>query len=275
MQVIGLCRFSYPALGGFQVEHASPQERMAYLWADDRLEERFRLFEAIALPCLKAQKDGDFELIVLIGDEFPAQHQDRLHALCATLPQIRIVKEPPRNNREVCKALLNAARRNPGDPCIQFRYDDDDAVSVDFIANLRAAARDIEPLTRQHRAVGMDWPQGRIAEASAAGIAATEIYRPYYVAALGVHVAGHCNLTIHNFMHERLPRFMPCVSYPDADAFVRTHNGYNDSRQKKVRPVEVSPLSPAEEGLFRERFAIDADNVRRVFSTPQQSSFAV
>jgi hypothetical protein len=53
MQVIGLCRFSYPALGGFQVLHDTTEDRMAYLWSKERLEERFRLLETVALPCLR------------------------------------------------------------------------------------------------------------------------------------------------------------------------------------------------------------------------------
>ncbi|MCP3879258.1 MAG: hypothetical protein GY701_12850, partial [Sulfitobacter sp.] len=50
MQVLGLCRFSYPALGGFQVGHDSTADRIAYLYDPARLEERFRLFETVALP---------------------------------------------------------------------------------------------------------------------------------------------------------------------------------------------------------------------------------
>ena len=56
MQVIGLCRFSYPAIGGFQVEHAKIAEREAYLYAEDRMEQRFRTFESFTLPCMKAAK---------------------------------------------------------------------------------------------------------------------------------------------------------------------------------------------------------------------------
>ena len=37
MQVIGLCRFSYPALGGFQVVHETIEERIAYLYSDARI----------------------------------------------------------------------------------------------------------------------------------------------------------------------------------------------------------------------------------------------
>ena len=71
MQAIGLCRFSYPALGGFQVEHETIEERIAFLYQYERLEERFRLFEAIALPCLRAQTDPDWGLVIIIGDQFP------------------------------------------------------------------------------------------------------------------------------------------------------------------------------------------------------------
>ncbi|MEL7133282.1 MAG: putative rhamnosyl transferase [Pseudomonadota bacterium] len=268
MQIIGLCRFSYPAIGGFQVGHETAQERMSYLWAHDRLEERFRLFETMALPCLRAQTDQDFDLLILIGDTFPKAHRDRLHDLTADIRQVQIITEPPAPSRDMSKKLLNAARRDPSKPCIQFRHDDDDACAVDFIAKLRAAAQDVEPLTRKHKTVAFDWNQGYVAEVGEAGIAATRIHRPFYVSALGMYIKGNAKTTIHNFMHERIPQFMPCITYADADMFVRTHNGYNDSRQKQVKDWPVEPLTPEQITLFRDRFAVDIDTVRRVFSAP-------
>ena len=130
MQVIGLCRFSYPAIGGFQIEHASLEERIAYLYAEDRLEERFQLMETVALPCLREQTDQDFELIIVIGDSLPKQHRERLQDITADIPQVRIHSEPPRNQRQVMKEILNKARRDPDAPCLPFRHDDHDAGSV-------------------------------------------------------------------------------------------------------------------------------------------------
>lgn len=268
VQVIGLCRFSYPAIGGFQVDHETLEERMAYLWADDRLEERFRLLETLALPCLRAQTDPDFDLVILIGDQFPKHHRDRLHDLTADMPQVQITAQPPHHSRAMSKRLLNAARNDPSKPCIQFRHDDDDACAVDFVEKLRTATRDCAPLMEKHKTVGLDWNHGYVAEVGGHGISATDLYRPFYVSALGVHVRGGCTQTIHNFMHERIPQFMPCVTFADPDMFVRTHNGYNDSRQKAVKNVPVSPLTPEQEDLFRTRFAVDVDAVRRVFSAP-------
>lgn len=268
MQVIGLCRFSYPAIGGFQVEHETIEQRIAYLYAEQRLEERFQLLETVALPCLRAQTDGDFELIIVVGDQLPKQHLDRLHDLTSNMPQVRIHGEPPRPQREVMKEILNAARKDPAKPCLQFRYDDDDAVALDFIARLRAASKDAESLTAQHKAVAFDWNKGLVAEFGPTGISATEIFRPFYVAALGMQIRGNSPMTIMNFAHEKISRFMPCVTYADPVMFVRSHNSSNDSRQKKVKPVPVEPLTLQQQKMLRDRFAIDVDDVKRVFGKP-------
>ena len=266
MQIIGLCRFSYPAYGGFQVEHETIEERIAFLYGEQRMEERFQLMESVALPCLKEQTDQDFELIIVIGDSLPKHHSDRLHDLCAGIPQIRIHTEPPRKQRAVMKEILNAARRDPSQPCLQFRHDDDDAVSVDFIERLRTTASDCSGLVAKNRTVAFDFNRGYVAEVGANGIAATEIHRPYYVASMGMYVEGDCHLTIMNFAHEKIHRFMPTVTITDAPMFVRTHNGFNDSRQKPVKDIPVEALTLEQEGEFFARFAMDSDHIRRVFS---------
>lgn len=266
MQVIGLCRFSYPAIGGFQVEHGSIEERIAYLYNEARLEERFRLLETLALPCLRAQTDQDFDLIMLIGDSLPARHEARLRALVADMPQVKIRKEPPRKQREMMKEVLNEARRNPNRPCLQFRHDDDDAVSVDFVERLRASIKDCRGLFRDNRTVAVDFNKGYIAEVGAQGIAATEVFRPFNVAALGMYVRGGCPVTIMNFAHEKLPRFMPAVSYSDAPMWVRSHNEYNDSRQKSAKSIAVEPLTAELEAEFQYRFALRQSQVVQVFS---------
>ncbi|MEP1760937.1 MAG: putative rhamnosyl transferase [Sulfitobacter sp.] len=265
MQVIGLCRFSYPAIGGFQVDHETIEERIAYLYDDRRLEERFQLFEAVVVPSLRAQTDPDFELIIVIGDQLPAHHRARLEALITDLPQARIHAEPPRPQREVMKEILNAARRDFEAPCLQFRCDDDDAIAVDFVARLRKAASDCSALTAQHKAVAFDWNKGFIAEYSKDGIAAIEVFRPFDVAALGIWVKGNCHLTIMNFAHNKINRFMPAVSFNEPRMFVRGHNASNDSRQKPVKGVAVAALDAAQANEFRDRFAIQLDQVQRIF----------
>jgi hypothetical protein len=73
-------------------------------------------------------------------------------------------------------------------------------------------------------------------------------------------------MTIMNFAHNKINRFMPTVSFDTKHMFVRGHNGSNDSRQKGEKPADVAPLTPEQEEMFRTRFAIDADTVRAAFS---------
>ncbi|MEM7061357.1 MAG: putative rhamnosyl transferase, partial [Pseudomonadota bacterium] len=265
--VIGLCRFSYPAIGGFQVDHNAIADRISYLYAPERLSERFRLFETVSLPGLRAQTDQDFTLLIAIGDSLPKLHVDRLHDLTHGMPQVRIVARGPQRHRAVMKDLLNAARLSPDQPCIQFRHDDDDAVSLDFVERLRQTASDSSGLLRSNRTVALDFNRGYVAEFGSDGVSAAEQVRPLCAVALAMHVAPKCNQTIMNFAHHKMGQFMPVISQTDEPMWVRSHNAYNDSRQKNAKQVPVAPLTPDQERDFAIRFAIDADQVRRVFGS--------
>lgn len=267
IQVIGLCRFSYPALGGFQVEHDTIEERIAYLYAPERLEERFALFETVALPALKAQTDPDFTFLIVVGDQMPEAARARLDALVADMPQAEVIALPPLQQREIMKDVMRAARIDPSQGCLQFRFDDDDAVAVDYIARLRQAAKDTAGLCKQNKTVAFDWVQGMMAEFSAEGIKLKPTDRPLFVAGLGMHVRGGCPQTIMSFGHTKLPRFMPTLQFPKPLMYVRGINGFNDSRQKGEKPIPMEWSTDDDVLMLRERFAIDLEQVRRVFGS--------
>lgn len=268
MQVIGLCRFSYPGEGGFQVEHNDLSERIAYLYDDARMEDRFRQFECISLPALKRQTDPDFTFVVLIGDQMPARWRNRLESLLSDMPQAVIRACAPGPHRTVMQAVLNDAKTDPEKPCLQFRHDDDDAVAVDFVERLRGVAMDCAGLVVTNRLVGIDFNRGYSAEAGPDGIRAVENVMPLYGVALGMAVRGGVRQTIMNFGHKKLNRFMPVVSLTDSPMFVRGHNPFNDSRQKEgVATPRMQPLDAQTKTVFKDRFAIDEDEVRRVFSS--------
>lgn len=266
MQIIGFCRFSYPAEGGFQVEHETIDDRMAYLYSEARMQERFAHFECICLPGLKAQTDADFAFVILVGDQMPAPYRAQLDALVADFEQAHVVALPPMAHRKACQTVLNAAR-DMDQPCLQFRHDDDDAVAVDFVAHLRQAADDIAPLLARNRYVGFDWNRGYVGRPDARGICAEETVTPYWGVAEAMYVRAGTQKTIMNFGHNKINRFMPTVTFTDPPMYVRGHNDHNDSRQKDhVKESPLPRLDGTGEALFKTRFAIDADHVRRVFA---------
>ena len=266
MQAIGLCRFSYPALGGFQIQHDTIADRIAFLYAQERLEERFRLFEHISLPCLKAQTNEDWEMIIVIGDSLPPPHRDRLFDLVADIPQISIQVHEPRPQRQIMKEVFNKARKDPSKPCLQFRYDDDDAVAIDFIARFREAADDCASLNAKHPLVGYDWSVGYAAQFSEEGVIAKQIQVKQYVAALGMHVRGGSKFTIMNFAHTKLDQYMPMVTFADCPMWIESHNGYNDSRASQRRRIPYEPLTDAEYMIFKDRFAINPAEILTTFA---------
>jgi hypothetical protein len=266
MQVLGLCRFSYPGIGGFQIEHDSLEERIAFLYAPERLEERFRFFECFTLPSIRGQLDPDFTFLIVIGDSLPPEHRARLEALVQDVPQVQIQAHPPGPHRDVMKAAINSARDGRADPCLQFRLDDDDAVAVTFVARLRAAARQVAGLLEDHRHIALDFNRGFIARPGPGGIEATAIHKPLWTAGLALMVRRGVNVTVMNFAHHAMGRKMPTVSLPTDNMMLRGHNDYNDSRQRAgVKPVQLGLLDAEGEQMFRDTYNIDADHVRRVF----------
>ncbi|NOD32908.1 MULTISPECIES: putative rhamnosyl transferase [unclassified Ruegeria] len=268
MQVLGLCRFSYPAIGGFQTMHASVEERRQFLYRHDRLEERFRLFETIALPGLRQQTDQDFHLRIVIGECLPKPAFDRLNDLTADLKQVQIVARSPGRHRKVMQEVLNAARQSLDAPCLQFRHDDDDAVAVDFVERLRGTAVDCAALLQSRTMVAIDFNCGYLARANAQGIQAIRVHRPLMTAGLGMFVQGGNRKSIMNFAHNRMNRAMPVVTRPDGPMWVRGLNRFNDSPRTRSTNADLSPLSPPQKAEFLSRFAIDQTYVRQVHAAP-------
>lgn len=261
MQVLGLCRMSYPALGGFQTEHDTTAERVRFLYAPERMAARLRAFEAFTLPALKAQTDPDFTLVVVIGADLPQPWRDRIEGLLAGLPQAVLRALPPGRHRSVMQQVINEAR--DGRPCIQFRMDDDDAVGVGFVQKVRAAAADLRALTDRHRLVAIDFTRGHSARPCADGIEAEAVERQLWVPSLAVVAAPREPLTVMNFNHVKLWQFMPVLSLTDPDMFVRGLNDWNDS---DVAPGPGARLLDAQgEALFRRAYGIDADRVRALY----------
>ena len=268
MQTILFCRFSYPAEGGFQVDHDSIEERRAYLYDPARMEARLALFEHFCLPGLKAQTEPDFDLVVLVGTCLPDRYLARLQTLLGDLPQARIIARDPAPHRQVCQSVLNAARKHINQPCLQVRHDDDDALAVDFVARLHKAVADCAALVLGHKLVGFDWNRGHTLRRSDINrFEIAETVTPYLGVAQAMAVQGGVRQSQMNFAHSRINRFMPTVSFTDPPMFLRAQHAHNDSRQKPnvAHPDFHAPTLDHIEMLGR-RFALTADAVELAFS---------
>lgn len=269
MEVIGICRFSYPAIGGFQVEFPTVEERRAYLYAPERMETRFRTFETMTLPALRAQTDGDFKLLVIVGECLPNAYRERLMDLLSDLPQALVRSYPPRKHRPVMREAVNSVRSFGRQPSLQFRMDDDDAVAVSYVARLRDVAAQMRDLAARYPVIAIDFNRGFIVRPGANGLAVAPTDAPYTTAGLAVMVQPGEKRCVMNFTHNKIATIMPTLTLTDENMMLRGYNDWNDSRQKPhVKPVALKPLDWKGEELFRSVYNIDAEHVRRVFSAP-------
>ncbi|MEP5729835.1 MAG: putative rhamnosyl transferase [Sulfitobacter sp.] len=267
MQTIGICRFSYPGDGGFQVEHESLQDRIDYLYAPARMAERFATFETMMLPPLKAQTDDDFTLLIVIGESLPPPYRERLEAAVEHMPQVVIQAHAPGPHRKVMQEAINSVRRFDNAPCLQFRMDDDDAVACTYVERLRETATDVSALAAKHRHIAIDFNQGYIARPSATGLDVCATNAPYTTAALALMFQPDLRLSVMNFAHMKVGQKMPTVTIAEEDMLIRGHNDFNDSRQKAgIRAPRLAPLNAAGKADLKATFDIDADMVSAAFS---------
>lgn len=143
-QIIGTCRFSFLGKGDWigmrgnvVVDAEKLNQQLAVIYAPGRLARRFEAFEKMLLPSIRAQTDPDFQLWILTSPELPDYAMQRLQMVCADIPQIHIIVSKERMTKKAFVGPLRQAEEEAGGTVVQFRIDDDDALSKNFIARLK------------------------------------------------------------------------------------------------------------------------------------------
>ena len=266
MQVIGLCRFSYPAAGGFQRIHETNEERRAYLYADARLTLRFRLFESFCLPSIANQTDTDFTFIILIGTDLPLWAKERLHTLTRPYPWIQILAKPTQRHRDITAEVINEAITQKGQPALQFRLDDDDAVNVEFVELAKANAAALAPAMSEVPSFAIDYCTGFSATIHSDGLHIEPVTQTLWTPALAAVFKRSGDRTIMNFGHHKLFKSMPVVSYCNRTMFIRSFHTDNDSVRDTRNIVTTAALDDDMASVMKDTFGIDHDRIKQIWS---------
>jgi hypothetical protein len=263
-QIVGVCRFSFPATVGFKLSGAGPDAVIETLYAPDRMRLRFAYFESICLPSLAAQTDPDFTLVVLIGDAMPIKWRRRLKALRGAYPFLEICAAEPLGPLQATRRAFRIGASEDVPFVTGFRLDDDDAVARDYIERLRATSDLLldNGLATADRPVAIGFQSGLYWSLNQPGL---PLFRHSEARPLG---QGSAMITpydmkqnIFRWNHTQLLARVPCWTDPAPDMFLRTLHGGNDST--RTVPVNAHLLLPEEaEAALRDRFGIDAANTR-------------
>lgn len=230
VQLLGLCRFSHLGTPAFQQEHASLAERRAFLYDPARLERRWFWFENVALPALVAQTDPDFTLVVMTGPDLPEPYLGNLRELAEIMPQMRLeLMGPMETHLQACMAAIRPHVDPAADVVGHFRHDDDDAVSVNYIALARSDFAFAEPLFRRAGRVSIDYSRGLVLKADATGLRVRPRIIHNATAALTIYLKPDADRCAIHYPHWKLALSMPGLVLASQPQFVRVLHRDNDS----------------------------------------------
>lgn len=257
IQALGLCRFSLPSIGAFQSQDGSIEDIRARLYQPERLNQRLAWFEHVTLPALRHQTDPDFTLVLLIGADLPEPWRGALCALTEDVPQIRIETAEPGPHRALCADAMRPHLRPEAEFVAQFRLDDDDAISTDFIARMR---RDLQPvlgLLELRDQFAVDYGRGFVLRWTEEGLIAEPRYARQWTPGL-VHVSRPAlGRFILDIDHSKMWRHMTLLSWTDEYMWIRGAHGGNDSDVPGAGGERITLAPERIDRQLTSRFKID------------------
>jgi hypothetical protein len=249
--IVGFMRFSVVTQthkrGYKSTRDKTVAEAVATILEPTRVENRLSLVETMPLPSLSAQTDPDFVLHMLISAELQAVHKARVYALAQELQYLSIVEIGLHDDVQERMAALIVL----GEPTVTFRLDDDDAVGVHHIEDLRRLAiPDNEGCFLSH-------PNGIYVQPVGDQLVVQEVNHLHNAFGLGYfstqgetvfHVGAHNQAGVRVATSER-PR-----------AWARSIHSASDSGEGFMQNAPAVALEPE---LFPEFYFIDFDKLRR------------
>ena len=260
IQVLGICRFSFPAeLSSFRQNRDSLDARRAALYSAERMDLRFFWFENLLLPCIAAQRDKDFTLLVLLGDDIPEPYRSRMEQITAPVAQIKLVYRPSGNMRDTVRDIMKAEREPDADAIAEFWLDDDDGVGRNFATRARADFEHGRALFEIHARLAIDYQRGIVVTLTETGVEYLPLFARNWCAGQITYFKpsfGRCTM---DFPHYRVWSAMPQISLNDQIMFARGEHMMNDSAIKTANGIPVRIPNGDVRGTLKRRFAVDQE----------------
>lgn len=263
MNIAGICRFSMLGRGDWKAYRNQPDEALekiyaekaAELFAPERMEARFSSFEHLTLASLAAQSDQDFTFIVISSDRMPDAYRARLSEICGKLHQVELRFMPPMHVSEAVNQILNDIEFDRSD-LLQFRLDDDDCVSREYVRRLRRVG---EMMARQG-IFGVSFSQQYYCVTDGPTEGVYNWYAPFFSAGAAIRHPRH---TIFDYGHFSIPRRMMAITDPHFPNLV-THRGDNDTPRHAKEILKKRGMYPAPRDEIAKVFEKHSD-----FITPE------
>ena len=231
-----------------QARQMSLGPRRAHLFDPARLAWRFRLLEAVTLPSILAQGDGDWHLLLGYSSELPGAARIRLLDLLAPHPQIvPFAVSPATPFAEALHAVILRFAGDADRPVAVFRLDDDDGLTPAFLDRLR------EVLARMPEGpYAVIFPKGvPVGPAGNGTLRLVQDFRSFAIACgLTLVAPAGAERGLFNLgrVHGQIDRVVPTSSDASWPAYLPVSHHDNDTGSGSVRHRRLTarpPLAPA------------------------------
>ena len=233
--IYGHIRFSFYGITDTRARPNDDGTALAALYDETRMARRFFLFENLTLPSLIHQTDRAFRTVIMSSEVMPDRFKERLSAVAARLPGAVVeFSHHQRGDLAFHKYMVEASGFKGRASSVHFRLDDDDAVSVNYIARLREISRVLSPSTH------ITFPTGIfLFPASADGPQGTSMVQQRFLTAIGLATVNGGGFQKNPFqmMHGNVWTRWPVVSDPSFAAHIRTQHFDNDTAARQDRII--------------------------------------
>jgi len=242
MKIVGICRFSMIGQGDWKAYRNFNKQDLHKIYAlkekelfeERRIETRFNTFEKITLPSLKAQTDQDFTFLVVSSDRMPEPYKVRLRQICSAYSNILLRFVAPMHIVDAQHNIFNELNWEQQD-CLQFRLDDDDAVSKRFIELLRSHG---EALWAEHPKFAISFPNLLYSVVDGETKGVYKWFNPFL--GVGLAIRNH-KRSVYGYAHYRTPQALISLTDPSIFNLV-THHGVNDTPRHGKERLEKRGL---------------------------------
>lgn len=147
INIVGVCRFSMLGRGDWKAYKNQPEEALEEIYAKtaeglfepERLKARLATFKHLTLQSMFHQTDQNFTFLVISSDRMPKAYRKELEKICKPVKQVVLRFVPPMHISDAIREVAGEKEWSLPDT-IQFRLDDDDCVSKEYIRRLRRHA---------------------------------------------------------------------------------------------------------------------------------------
>ena len=250
-EIIGLIRFSFigEETGGtasFAKTFNSLDEKRQFIYDKERLNRRIDIFEAITLPSLIKQVDQNFRFLLLVGLDFPIWALDRLNSLIKG-SCVSICKKPFMPIKQAIEECFDEHFSADCTMKITMRLDDDDAISLGWIAHLHKTAEMFD-LHKQSIDCFASYLLDGVAlhNCNPDGdfgipLVPLRLKSPWSVGPV-LFAKANCKDNIYTHSHGRIMKLYPSFLVPSNERFLRCFHGENDSTQAQTKPKILAML---------------------------------